>query len=407
MRCPRTAAQIFVVTCGVRVIYSPLIPELRVDPFPIYRAIRSREPIQYNDNYKFWTLTRYDDCLNVLRSSAFSSKLAQRRRQRREALPASMLSTDPPEHTRLRAPFNRVFTHIGNGPVLADIESFARARIDDCAEAARGADLMAGFARPVVTYALMAMLGFPLGDADELSGLLADASVNLDPLAPPALRVRAERASSDLRKYLRNLVQERRREEHDDVLAALVAAADDAGLSESETLTTCNLLMIGGHDPAVHAIGNGILALLRHPAQLHRLVRDPSLLPSAVEEFLRFDSPIQLVARVATEDVRIADATIRRGEAVMVLVGAANRDPQTFASPDCLDIGRAPNPHIAFGGGPHYCLGARLVRAVVPAALAPLLRYLPRMAQASGEPQWSDRVIPRGLKNLPVTFQRR
>src|SRR6266566_6157459 len=142
----------------MRIVYAPLSPELRVDPYPIYRAIRSAEPMQYNEDYKSWTLTRHADCLSVLRNSAFSSKMAQRRRRRREALPDSMVSTDPPEHTRLRAPFNSVFARIDSKPSLADIDRFARAQIRECIEAEQGTDLMAGFARPVVTHALMTSL---------------------------------------------------------------------------------------------------------------------------------------------------------------------------------------------------------------------------------------------------------
>jgi cytochrome P450 len=389
----------------MQMLYAPLSPDLRVDPYPVYAAIRSAEPMQYNGASKSWTLTRHADCLSILRNPIFSSKLAQGRRQRLEALPTSMLNTDPPEHTRLRAPLNKVFARIDNTPALRDIAAFARARISECARSKPPADLMAGFAQPVVTHALMAILGLPPADANGLGELVAGASINLDPLVPPDLQSRAEQASSNLREYLRTVLRERRRKARDDLMTALVTAADKAGLSEIETLTTCNLLIIGGHDPAVHAIGNAIVALLRHPAQRQRLLQDSSLLPTAVEEFLRFDSPIQLAARVANQDVSVAEATIRRGEAVIVLIGAANRDPQAFANPECLDIGRQPNPHIAFGGGAHFCLGARLVRALMPAALGALLGDLPRMALTSDDLQWNERVIPRGVKELPVTFQ--
>lgn len=389
----------------MRMVYAPLNPELRIDPYPIYSAIRSAEPMLYSDEYRSWTLTRHADCLDVLRNPAFSSRMAQRLRQRREALPASMVSTDPPEHTRLRAPFNSLFARIDSNSSLAGIDKFARARISECVEAEHGADLIAGFAQPVVTYVLMTSLGLPLMDADAVGKLLADASFNLDPLAPPELQWRAENASRELREYFRELVRDRRRRPRDDVLTALVTAADKADLSESETLTTCNLLLIAGHDPAVHAIGNGILALLRDPGELRRLVGHPSLLPSAVEELLRFDSPIQLAARVATRDVRVADATIREGEAVLVLIGAANRDPRAFLSPQRLDIGRRPNPHIAFGSGAHYCIGARMVRSLMRAVLGSLADDLPRIVLAGDELRWIDRLIPRGVKELPVIFQ--
>jgi cytochrome P450 len=200
-----------------------------------------------------------------------------------------------------------------------------------------------------------------------------------------------------------NLISERRGAGVDDVLTAFAELAGTAaGFTDEDVLSACNLIVIGGHDPALHLIGNGMLVLLRHPGQLLLARADLSRLPIAVDELLRYDSPIQLASRVALNDVEVGGVTVQRGATVLTLIGAANRDPAVFADPDSLDIERAPNPHIAFGSGPHLCLGARVARVIGECALRCLLDAWPEVRLAGEEPRWCDSLVPRGLRRLVV-----
>ena len=385
-------------------IYNPFLPEIRSDPYPIYREIRISDPVQFNPHAGLWNVTRYADCMSVLRDRKFSSNLAQSLRRRRNELPTSMLSADPPEHTRLRAPVSNQFNRTRMQRIRESVTIVAAALLRETAHH-READLLADFARPLVTQTFAEILGVPPKDASGLSALIADASLSLDPLAPPDRQNRADAASDTLSSYFRELIFERRRSPGDDVLSALVnMAAEKVRLSDHEILSACNLLLIGGYDPAVHLIGNGMLALMKHPDELRRIQGNLSLMPSAVEEFLRFDSPIQLAARVALEDAEIGRRTVQRGQAVIVLIGAANRDPAVFTNPDCLDIERAPNPHITFGSGVHLCLGAQLARVIGQVAMQSLLLAFPHIRLVGDEPQWCDALIPRGLQTLLVTL---
>src|SRR5437899_10471675 len=205
--------------------------------------------------------------------------------------------------------------------------------------------------------------------------------------------------------YFRGLVAERRASPRGDLLSALIAA-EGAGdkLSEDELLATCILLLVAGHETTVNLIGNGTLALLRHPGELRRLRETPGLIGSAVEELLRYDGPVQRTARIPSEDVTIGGRTIARGEMVMPFIGAADRDPVQFPEPDRLDIGRADNRHIAFGWGIHFCLGAPLARIEGQIAINTLLRRLPKLALATDRPEYRQSLTLRGLKALPVSF---
>ncbi len=215
--------------------------------------------------------------------------------------------------------------------------------------------------------------------------------------------------SADARRsiggYFRDLIAERRARPRADMLSGLIAA-EEAGdtLSEEELLATCILLLIAGHETTVNLIGNGVLALLRHPAELKRLRDDPGLIGSAVEELLRYDGPVQRTARIPSEDVTIGGRTIAKGEMVMPFIGAADRDPVQFPDPDRLDIGRADNRHIAFGWGIHFCLGAPLARIEGQIAINTLVQRLPKLALATDRPEFRHSLTLRGLASLPVSF---
>jgi cytochrome P450 len=230
---------------------------------------------------------------------------------------------------------------------------------------------------------------------------------SLDAIGVPSdaeIVARGRAARRELIDYFRRLLPERRRHPRDDLLSLLITA-EEAGdkLSEGELLASCVLLFIAGHETTVNLIGNGLLALLRHPDQLKRLRDDPALIHSAVEELLRYDSPVQRTARITNTDVEVDGRTIAKGSMVVAAIGAANRDPAHFPEPDRLDIARRDNRHVAFGFGIHFCLGAPLARVEGQIALGTLLRRMPRMTVA-GTPAWRESSTLRGLTALPVTF---
>jgi len=269
-------------------------------------------------------------------------------------------------------------------------------------------DLMEEFAFPIPVIVICQMLGVPVADRERFKAWGLHIARGLDSIMlPPDSEIvrNSTKARQELAEYFRQLIAERRRSPRDDLLSGLIAA-EEAGdkLSESELLATCVLLLVAGHETTVNLIGNGTLALLRHPDQLKRLRDDPGLIGSAVEELLRFDGPVQRTARVPSEDITIAGRTIPKGDLVMPFIGAADRDPAQFPEPDRLDLGRADNRHIAFGWGIHFCIGAPLARVEGQIALGALVRKLPKLALATEKPEHRLSLTLRGLETLPVSF---
>jgi cytochrome P450 len=278
----------------------------------------------------------------------------------------------------------------------------------DAAEDRGSMDLIEEFAYPIPVAVICEMLGVPVEDHERFRGWSLDMARGLDLiwLGPDSeVGRRSVAARHGLADYFRGLIARRRAAPRADVLSDLIAA-EEAGdtLSEAELLATCILILIAGHETTVNLIGNGTLALLRHPDELARLRRDPGLIGTAVEELLRFDGPVQRTARIASEDVTFGGRTIARGEMVMPFIGAADRDPAQFREPDRLDLGRADNRHIAFGWGIHFCLGAPLARLEGQIAINALLRRLPRLALATDAPEFRQSLTLRGLAALPVSF---
>jgi cytochrome P450 len=278
----------------------------------------------------------------------------------------------------------------------------------DRVHGAGGMDLIEEFAYPIPVIVICEMLGVPVEDHERFKGWSLDIARGLDSvLLPPDSDVprRSLASRNALADYFRELIAARRRAPRSDMLSELIAA-EEAGdkLSESELLATCILLLIAGHETTVNLIGNGTLALLRHPDQLRRLRDDPRLIGTAVEELLRFDGPVQRTARIPSEDVLIGGRVIAKGEMVMPFIGAADRDPAQFPDPDRLDLGRTDNRHIAFGWGIHFCLGAPLARVEGQIAINALVQRLPKLALATPTPEFRQSLTLRGLKSLPVTF---
>ena len=379
----------------------PLLAQFRDDPYPLYRQLHETAPVQWNDVLQAWTLVRYADVVFSLTDPRFS---ADRTIQPADSswVAKSMLVSDPPDHTRLRALVQKAFTPRMIDQLRPRIIAVIGELLERVAERDGQFDLIADLAYPLPVVVIAELLGVPPEDRSvfhEWSSLLA---ASLDPLVSADLMSRVYPAREALHTYLRGIIAERRREPRSDLISALVRV-EEAGdvLSEPELVVMCTLLLIAGHETTVNLIGNGTLALLRHRDQLERLQRSPELLATAVEELLRFDSPVQLTGRLLREPVEIGGHTLQAGDWVLPLLGAANRDPAQFVDPDRLDIGRTPNPHLAFGRGIHFCLGAPLARVEGQLAIGALMRRFPKL-QLAGEPVRRNQITLRGLSSLPV-----
>jgi cytochrome P450 len=392
--------------------FNPMDPEFLADPYPAYHRLRAEDPV-HQSPLGFWVLTRYDDVVVTLRDPrCVKEPLAALVAARfGVAVPPgvglSMLDRDPPDHTRLRSLVSKAFTPRvveGLRPRIQQIVD----RLISRAEAVGSMDLIEEFAYPIPVNVICELLGVPVEDHDQFKGWSLDIARGLDSvLLPPDSEVprRSGAARHAMGDYFRRLIAERRASPRSDLLSALIAA-EEAGqkLNEEELLATCILLLIAGHETTVNLIGNGTLALLRHPGELRRLRETPGLIVNAVEELLRYDGPVQRTARVPSTDITIGGRTIGKGEMVMPFIGAADRDPSQFPDPDRLDLGRTDNRHIAFGWGIHFCLGAPLARVEGQIAIDTLVRRLPKLELVSHEPEYRQSLTLRGLKMLEVTF---
>jgi cytochrome P450 len=389
------------------VLFNPLLPEFHANPYPFYHRLRQEDPVHHSP-LGVWVLTRYDDVELVLRDPRFVRAGFEAFLYTDEGrLPTSMLFRDPPDHTRLRSLVSRAFTPRVIDGMRVHIQELVDNLLDRV-EDAGAMDLIADLAYPLPVTVICEMLGVPVEDQARIRQWSTDVARSLDAIGMPSDPTVAERGGIGRRAladYFLALLPERRRAPRADLLSALIAAEERGDrLTEGELLSTCVLLFVAGHETTVNLIGNGVLALLRHPAELSRLRANPDLIGSAVEELLRYDSPVQRTGRIASTDVEIDGRRIEKGSIVVGAVGAANRDPAHFADPDRLDLARADNRHLAFGFGIHFCLGAALARVEGQVAIATLLRRLPGLRLDIETPEWRESSVLRGLKALPVRF---
>ncbi len=394
------------------VFFNPLDPEAHKDPYPQYRRLREHAPM-LRGPLGYWVLSRYADIAAVLRDPRFgvgvdeaSLMLAMTQDGPGIAtmveLSRWMLFRDPPDHTRLRGLVSKAFTPRALEAVRPRVVEIVKGLVDNIA--GRGeADLITDLALPLPVTVISELLGLPIEDhaqAREWAEAIAQA---LDPVVTEEHATRADRAVAGLAAYIGGVVAERRRDPGPDLLSRLIEAEDGAGhLSEAELISTVSLLFGAGHETTRNLIGNGMLALLRNPGELRRLREDPSLIRSAVEELLRYDSPVQLAGRGARADVVIGGERIAAGEPMMLLIGAANRDPAQFPDPDRLDIGRQDVKMLSFGGGIHFCLGAMLARTEAQVAIGTLLARVAHIELATEDLAWRPHITLRGLSSLPV-----
>jgi unspecific monooxygenase len=317
-----------------------------------------------------------------------------------------MLDRDPPDHTRLRGLVSKAFTPRVVEGLRPRVQQIVDGLLDQ--NAARGSmELIEDFAYPLPVTVICEMLGVPVEDHETFKGWSREMARSLDPeeFLPQDVVERRQRAIESFSEYFSRLIEERRARPRDDLLSALIAA-EEAGdkLTGPELLAICILLLVAGHETTVNLIGNGTLALLRHPEQLQKLRDDPSLARSAVEEFLRYDPPVQFTGRVALADMEIGGHVLSKGQQAMLLLASANRDPEVFAEPDRLDITRRENRHLSFGHGIHFCLGAPLARVEGEIAFSGLVRRFEGLHLLTEAPEYKENIVLRGLASLPVGF---
>jgi cytochrome P450 len=389
-----------------RVFYDPFQPDTRLDPYPLYRQLRTSEPVQWNEFVQIWTLTRYADVTAVLRDNRLSADRTRSDRFQRppgREIYQSMLTLDPPDHTRLRTLVNKAFTPASVERLRPRVQVLVDEILSAAAERGR-MEVISELAYPLPVTVIAEMLGIPPEDHQVFKDWSATLAANLDPIRSGELREAAFEARDALAEYLSEVVERRRRRPGDDLISGLLAAEELGDvLTHRELLTMCNLLLIAGHETTVNLIGNGLRALLANPDQFQRLQQDSGLIETAVEELLRFDGPVQLTGRVVVEATSVAGVQMKAGQFVMLLLGAANRDPEQFPDPDRLDLGRRPNQHLGFGRGIHFCLGAPLARLEGQVVLGAMVSRFPGL-RLDGDPVQRDTVTLRGLEALPVAF---
>jgi len=398
--------------------FNPFDPRLRTNPYEVYRELREEAPIFWSPMMSVWVLTRYDDVLTTLKDHAnFSSERLRANNPLVQALESqrlasgplgttpTMLSTDPPAHTRMRSLVNKAFTPRQVERIRPQMVEIAKGLLDGLPEPGK-IDVVADFSIPFPIIVIAAMLGVPASDRERFKAWSTDIAGSLGgPFQPADVIERSVTASNEIADYFRDQIAARRAEPRDDLLSALAAAEEEGDLlTEDELIATCILLLVAGNETTTNLIGSGMVTLLQNPDERRKLQANPSLMASAVEEMLRYEPAAQMTSRIANEGAELDGMRFEPGQVILPVMAAANRDPAHFPDPDRFDIERHPNRHLAFGQGIHYCLGAPLAVAEARIAFDALLRHMPEPQAAFEAPDWGSSFILRGLKSLPVVY---
>jgi cytochrome P450 len=385
------------------------------NPYALYQQMRELDPVYWDERANGWVLTRYADVAAALRDPRYTvrgfmsdtSWIPEEMRPMFEpplrAVSRQMLFQDPPDHTRLRGLVAKAFTPRMIDSLRPVIQQVTNELLDQ-AEAKGQMEVIQDFAFPLPAIIIATMLGVPPEDREQFNRwssyfgrLLDGGDFTLESIVEAVSEV------SDFLDYFRALIRERRTAPKDDLLQAMINAEEQGEtLSEEELLGNCILLLAAGHGTTTHLIGNGTLAMLRHPDQLRLLQERPDLLPGAVSELLRYDSPVQLTSRRTKEALQIGGKRVNEGQEVIMLLGAANHDPEQFIEPDRLLLTRTENRHLSFGLGVHFCLGAPLARVEGEIAFGTLFKRFPHLRLAMDTLEWQPSIVFRGLTRLPV-----
>lgn len=395
-------------------LYHLLDPDVLANPYPLYHRLRTEDPVHWDPFLHAWVVTRYDDVVRVLHY--FSADRTPTPEQLTamglaamnpvaHVMVKQMLFLDAPAHTRLRALASVAFTPRRVEHLRAHIQEIVDGLLDRVIQTGR-MDVVKDFAEPMPAIVTAELMGVPSADHEQLkswSAIFAEMLGNFQ--HNPDRIPRVVRAVEDMTSYFRSAIREQRERPRDGLIHALMTAeVDGSRLTEEEVIANVIVTMVGGQETTTNLIGNGVLSLLRNPDQLQKLRDDSSIMPTAVEELLRYESPSQHTARLARMDLEMGGKLIRQRQAVIAVMGAANRDPERFPDPDRLDLTRQDNRHVAFGWAAHYCFGAPLARLEGQLAFGTILRRLPNLALEPGPLAWRHNLGLRGLVSLPVTF---
>lgn len=395
--------------------FDPWDPAFLADPYPSYADLRGKGRVHFYEPTRQWLVPHHADVSALLRERRLGRTYQHRFSHEdfgRTAPPAEhepfhtlndhgMLDLEPPDHTRIRRLVSKAFTPRTVEQLKPYVSRLAGELVDQLVQKG-GGDLLTDVAEPLPVAVIAEMLGIPEADRAPLRPWSADICGMYELNPPQDVAARAVRASVEFSGYLRELIAERRENPGDDLISGLIAAHDEGDrLTEQEMISTCVLLLNAGHEATVNATVNGWYALFRNPDQLAALRADPTLIPSAIEELMRYDTPLQLFERWVLDDIEIDGTTIPRGAEIAMLFGSANHDPAVFQSPEKLDLARKDNPHISFSAGIHYCIGAPLARIELAASMAALLEKAPGLALAA-EPERKPNFVIRGLEGLAV-----
>ncbi len=396
--------------------WNPYDPGYAVDPYPIYRRLREEAPVYKHPVFRAWVVSRYDDVAAVLKDPRvsvnrgtgnlpdFMNPFAGLSESFTAAIQSALLMMDPPDHTRVRNLVNKAFTP----RVIEGLRPRIQQVVDDILEPLgerRGIDLVRDFAIPFPVIVIAEMLGVPGEDREAFKRWSTVIAGLLDPVSSEYSVKDVEAAFAEMETYFERLFEERRREPRDDLVSRLVSIEEeDDRLSANELLATVALILGAGHETTTNLISNSVVALLRNEGERKRFQEEPAIASTAIDEFLRYESPVQATDRVVAEDMEVGGHVFRQGEFVLLLLGSANRDPAHFADPDVLDLSRTDNRHLSFSQGVHFCLGAQLARAEAEIALTTLLRRFPDLRGNPDPPAWRHSIVLRGPLSLPVSL---
>jgi cytochrome P450 len=395
-------------------LYHLLDPEVLADPYPLYRMLRTEAPVHWDPYLYAWVVTSYREAVEVLhrlsaQATATPEKLAALGMHElgpiAHVMVRQMLFLDPPQHGRVRRLASVAFTPRQVERLRGHIERIADSLID-AVIAQREMELMDAFANPLPAIVTAEMLGVPASDHRQLKQWSADFAEMLGSFQHnPGRAANVANSLQEMTEYFRAAVRRQAKHPTEGLVNAFtMAELEGDRLTEDEVVANIIITLVGGLETTPNLIGNGLLTLLRHPEEIERLRDNPELIPTAVEELLRYESPSQQTTRVAPEDVNLGGRLIKGGQAVIVVMGAANRDPARFPNPDRLDLERADNRHLAFGWAGHFCFGAPLARIEGQIAFSTLLRRLPKLQLASDKLTWRSNLKLRGLTALQVSF---
>ena len=395
-------------------LYQLLDPEILANPYPLYHRLRSEDPVHWDPYLHAWVVTRYADVVTVFqRFSANRTPTAEQLTAMglsaltplAEVMVRQMLFLDPPAHGRVRGLASKAFTPRRVEVLRGHIQDITRRLLDDVQDAGR-MDVIADLAYPLPAIVTAEMLGVPTSDWKQLTAWSADFAQVLGNFQHnPERAPQVIRSLEGMIAYFRAAIREQQRHPSEGLIHAyLTAEIDGDRFSEEEVIANTIVTMVGGQETTTNLIGNGILSLLRNPDQLERLQNDISLIPSAVEELLRYESPSQQTARLAPDDVMLGDKMIHKRQAVIAVMGAANRDPARFPDPDKLDLARQDNRHVAFAWASHFCFGAPLARIEGQSAFEAIVRRMPNIKLDKYPLKWRENLGLRGLISLSVTF---